>query len=261
MITSSGNTKVKYVQRLQSERRFRQRERAFIVEGTRWVSELVGLTTTAPTILFYTETWVQVPKHASILHQLKGPKQPVTDEVMAVMSDTDTPPGVLAVLPQPSHPLPDTPSLLLILDGVSTPGNLGTMLRTAAAAGVDAVLLGPGSVDAYNPKVVRGSMGALLRLPVHSLDWAEIGAMTAGIDVWAAVVDVGAVAYTAVNWQPPSALIIGGEAWGITPAGLTLASGHVTIPIAAKTESLNAATAAAVMLFEARRQRTAVVIR
>ncbi|MCA9977889.1 MAG: RNA methyltransferase [Anaerolineales bacterium] len=256
MITSPGNSKVKYIRRLQSERRFRQREQAFVVEGTRWVSELAGLVTTAPINLFYTETWAKVPEHAAILHQLNAATQPVTEAVMAAMSDTDTPQGVLAVLPHLPRPLPPSPNLLLILDGISTPGNLGTMLRTAAAAGVDGVLLGPGSVDVYNPKVVRASMGALLRLPIHSLDWDEMATVTKHMSVWAAVVDEDARAYTAVSWQSPSALMIGGEAWGISDEGRRLATGCITIPIQADTESLNAAIATGIILFEAVRQRT-----
>lgn len=255
MITSIGNSKVKYVRRLQSDRRFRQREGFFVVEGTRWVSELAGLTTTVPIMLFYTSAWMQTAAHASILHQLDGPKQLVSDDVMTAMSDTDTPQGVLAVLPQLSHPLPSAPSLLLILDGISTPGNLGTMLRTAAAASVEGVLLGPGCVDAYNPKVVRGSMGTILRLPIHSLDWNEIAVVTKAMQVWAAVAEEAAQVYTAVPWQQPSALIIGSEAWGVSPEGRQLAVNGITIPIQAHVESLNAAIAAAIILFEAQRQR------
>ncbi|MCP4363294.1 MAG: RNA methyltransferase [Chloroflexi bacterium] len=256
MITSLTNSKVKYVRRLQRDRRFRHREKMMVVEGSRWLSELLA-SQLAPQQLFYTADWQAA--NADILQQLTElahlPPLPVSPAVMAAMSDTTTPPGIMAILPQPNLPLPGQPSLLLILDGINTPGNLGTMLRTAAAAGADGVLLGPGCVDASNPKVVRGSMGALLRLPVLSLSWAKIGEIVQNIAVWVAVVN-GGKGYTAVPWQNPSALIIGSEAAGVSPQAQQIASGSLTIPMYAATESLNAAIAAGIILFEARRQRS-----
>lgn len=256
MITSITNEKVKYVRRLQNDRRFRQREARFVVEGTRWLQDVAAASALHPSLLFFTPAWGESATNAQLLLILGGQHYPVSEAVMATMSATETPQGVLAVLAQFTLPLPTQPSLLLVLDGVSTPGNLGTMLRTAAAAGAEGVLLGPGSVDAYNPKVVRGSMGAHLRLPIHSLDWGAIAQIVQGMAVWAAVVTEG-VDYTAVSWTPPSALIIGSEAWGISENGQQVATGKVTIPMAAQTESLNAAMAAAVILFEAARQRRA----
>lgn len=256
MISSLSNAKVKYVRRLQTDRRFRNREKHFVVEGTRWLTELVTMARPAA-MLYVTERWLETAVHAQILQQLTsvGQSAPmlVSDEVMQAMSDTNTPAGVLAVLPMQPRLLPDQPTLLLILDEISTPGNLGTMLRTAGAAGVDGVLLGPGCVDLYNPKVVRGSMGAHLRLPIHSQTWAEIAATVANMNVWLATIEADLV-YTAVNWQQPSALIIGSEAAGAGAEARSIASG-ITIPMHAATESLNAAMAAGIILFEAARQR------
>ncbi len=257
MITSITNDKVKYVRRLQTDRRFRYREKQVVVEGTRWLTELIELAH-PPALLFYTERWLETAVHAQILQQLTSLGQSTSyitsEEVMQAMSDTSTPAGVLAVIPMPQRPLPDKPTLLLVLDEVSTPGNLGTMLRTAGAAGADGVLLGPGCVDLYNPKVVRGSMGAHLRLPVHSQSWAEIAKTVRGMQVWVATVQAERP-YTAVDWQQPTALIIGSEASGAGHNALALATGHITIPMHAATESLNAAMAAGIILFEAARQR------
>ena len=253
MISSLANAKIKYVRRLQAEKRFRAREKAFVIEGTRWVSELIQLSR-IPELLFYTEAWLNSAANAPILHQINGPKQVVSEPVMAAMSDTQTPSGILAVLPIQPLPLPDAPSLLLILDGVTNPGNLGTMLRTAGAAGVDGVLLGPGCVDAYNPKAVRGAMGAHLRLAIRTANWTEIEQLTARMSVWLAAAD-GEMAYTAVSWQPPSALIIGGEASGAGEQARQLATAAIHIPMRAATESLNAAVATAIILFESARQR------
>jgi TrmH family RNA methyltransferase len=173
---------------------------------------------------------------------------------MAQASDTETPAGILAVVEFVPLALPQPADLLLVLDRVADPGNMGTILRTSAASGVDTVLAGPGCVDIYNPKVVRSSMGALVRLPVLSLPWPDIEQAVAGMAVWLAAAD-GRTSYTEVDWQQPSALIIGSEARGAGQQAYELADGTITIPMATETESLNAAVASAVILFEALRQR------
>jgi TrmH family RNA methyltransferase len=109
-------------------------------------------------------------------------------------------------------------------------------------------------VDPYNPKVVRGSMGAILRLPLRPATWDEIEQLVHGLDIWLAAARDG-VAYTAVDWRRPSALLIGGEARGAGAAAERIASGRVTIPMRDATESLNAALAAGILLFEVARQR------
>ena len=252
MINSLQNSKVKYVRRLQADRRFRAREEAFVVEGTRWLTELLTYPKPARH-LFATADWLKNPQQASLLSDL-GAVQPVSAEVMAAMSDTETPQGILAVLDRVKRPFPPNPSLLLILDSIRDPGNLGTILRTAGAAGVAGVWLGPGCVDAYNPKVVRSSMGALLRLPIADGSWAEIGESVKGLAVYLAAAD-GELVYTAVNWTHPSALIIGSEASGAGQQARQLAQHQIAIPIKSHTESLNAAIAAGVILFEAVRQQ------
>jgi TrmH family RNA methyltransferase len=257
MITSSSNNKVKFVRRLQSERRFRRREKLFVAEGERWLRDVIAQNV-SPAMLFCTVEWQEKPENAAYLSQVAAQSGltpvPVSADVLQAMSDIESPPGVLLVLPWSPPPLPPRPDLLLVLDNIRTPGNLGTMLRTAAAAGVDGVLLSPGCVDPTNPKVVRGGMGAQLRLPIKIAKWAEIGEILAPLQVWAATLD-GEAVYTAVDWTAKSALIIGSEAHGAGPQARALADGAVTIPMAAATESLNAAIAAGVLLFEAARQR------
>jgi RNA methyltransferase, TrmH family len=255
MITSASNPKIKYVKHLQSDRRFREQEHAFVAEGTRLLAELVQFDI-APLMILATDRWLTSAESRSILAHpgLSVILEVVNDNVMSAASQTQTPPGVLAVAPIHDRPLPNQPTFLLILDQVANPGNLGTMLRTAAAAGVDGVLLGPGSVDAYNPKVVRGGMGAHLRLPIISADWAAIGQYLTGLSVWLAAAN-GSTSYTAVDWRSPSALIIGSEAAGAGEQADRLATGRVTIPMHQATESLNAAVAAGIILFEAVRQR------
>ncbi len=253
MITSRSNAQVKHVRKLQADRRYRTDQGAFVVEGGRWLQEVVdaGL---QPLAVYITPDWQTNPDNVPLLDALAGSPLLVDESVLAAMSDTAASPGVLAVLPVEPRPLPTEPDLLLILDAITNPGNLGTMLRTAAAAGVDGVLLGPGTVDPYNPKVVRGSMGALLRLPVVQATWAEIGQRTAGMDVRLAAAQDG-TAYTVVDWTRRVALLIGNEAQGAGREAEALATGRVTIPMVDSTESLNAAIAAGILLFEAARQR------
>ncbi|MFZ0547070.1 MAG: RNA methyltransferase [Candidatus Promineifilaceae bacterium] len=243
------------MRRLLSDRRFRQRENAFVIEGTRWLAEMVSFKERLQLVLV-TEQWLQGNRH--LLETLNVDEssglQVVTEQVIAHASDTETPSGVLGVVEIVPLPLPEPPQWLLILDRVADPGNMGTILRTSAAAGVDGVLAGPGCVDVYNPKVVRSSMGAHLRLPVLSLSWQEIEDKVAGMAVWVAAAD-GRTSYSEVDWKRPSALIIGSEARGAGQKAYTLAHESVNIPMAGETESLNAAVAAGVILFEGQRQR------
>lgn len=254
-ITSVHNERIKYIRSLQ-RRRVREGEGCFVVEGTRLVEEVVraGI---EPALVLSTAGWAAKEAGRRLLPALAaltredGGVWPVTEAVLAAASDTKTPQGVLAVLPFVR--LPSRPGLLLVLDGLRDPGNLGTILRSAEAAGAGEVILTPGSVDPYNPKVVRGAMGAHFRLPIASLAWPAIAERVTGGSVWLAD-PAGETTYDAVDWRSASALIVGGEAAGAGEEAAALASGRLRIPMADGTESLNAAMAATVLLFEAVRQ-------
>jgi TrmH family RNA methyltransferase len=144
----------------------------------------------------------------------------------------------------------------LILDGIADPGNLGTILRTAAAASVGLVVLAPHCVDPFNPKALRSAMGAHFRIPIARQSWDEIAGAVSGLSLYLAD-SGGTLPYYNVDWRGPSALIVGGEAHGADPHARQLAGATVAIPMGSAVESLNAASAAAVILFEIRRQRTA----
>jgi TrmH family RNA methyltransferase len=252
-ITSVHNERVKYVRSL-ARRRVRRREGRFLVEGTRLVGEVVraGI---QPTLLLYTEEWAATQDAAHLLPPLSLAEEGAwlaTADVLASCADTMTPQGVLAVIPD-VHLEPRS-GLVLVLDRLRDPGNLGTILRSAAASSVGQVMLTRGTVDRYNPKVVRGAMGAHFYLPVAELDWPAISNRIAGRKVWLADTS-GRAAYDVVNWTQPSALIVGGEAEGASEQARALATGSVKIPIASETESLNAAMATTVILFEADRQQ------
>lgn len=251
-ITSAHNERVKYVRSL-ARRRVRQREGRFVVEGTRLVAEVVRAGV-KPALVLYTEAWAATPA-SQLLPGLAAAEEgawEVTENVLAACAETEAPQGVLAVVPF-VH-LEPRPGLVLILDQVRDPGNLGTVLRSAEAAGVGQVLLAPGTVDLYNPKVVRGAMGAHFRLPAASLDWPQIAERVAGRAVWLADA-AGEATYDQVDWTAPSALIVGGEAAGAGQKAAVLATGRVCIPMPGGAESLNAAMAATVVLFEVARQR------
>ena len=257
MITSLQNDKVRAVRALQAQRRVRQRERRFVFEGTRLVEEAVRAGVPPDFVLYTAQVEADTRGNALLtsLRQMNVPCYAVNEAVMAACSDTQSPQGVLAVLPIPTHPAPEHPTLTLILDRVRDPGNLGTILRTALAAGVEQVLLTPGTVDASNPKVVRAAAGAHLHLRIVMLGWEAIAAAVAGSDVWLAEAS-GETPYTAVDWTRPVALCVGGEATGAGEEARALVGGRVSIPMVAEVESLNTATATAVILFEVVRQRT-----
>lgn len=254
-ITSPRNERIKYIRSLH-RRRVRDGEGRFAVEGTRLIEEALSAGI-EPALVLYTERWAAKDPGRRLLPAIialegaEGKIWPASEAALAAASDTQTPQGVLAVLPF-VH-LPPRPGLVLVLDGLRDPGNLGTILRSAEAAGVGEVILPPGSVDPYNPKVVRGAMGAHFRLPIACLAWPAIAERVSGGAVWLAD-QAGQTTYDAVDWRSASALIVGSEASGPGDDALALASGRFRIPMVGGTESLNAAMAATVVLFEALRQ-------
>ncbi len=231
-----------------------------VIEGLRLVREAVDASVEIVEG-FYTTDFASDPRGAALLERMRHlpiTLLHVTDEVLAAMSDTETPQGLLAVLPIPTLPDDLSSGLTLLPDRIRDPGNMGTMLRTAWATGVRRVLIPPGCVAPTNPKVVRAGMGAHFHVPVRKVAWEEVAPMIAGDTIWLAEAE-GGVPYDRVDWTGPVTLIVGGEAHGAGPQAQALAEGrHVTIPMAPGVESLNAAMATAVLLFEARRQRLAV---
>jgi TrmH family RNA methyltransferase len=173
------------------------------------------------------------------------------------LSDVQTPQGILAVFPIPSlRPDLAAPApLALVLDRLRDPGNLGTLLRAAAGAGVSAVYLTPESVDPWNAKVVRAGMGAHFRIPLLPFDAEARDALLDRLPRRVIAAADATRPYDAVDWTAPAALVIGGEAEGVSPALTAWGTEAVTIPLRGDVESLNAAVAGSVILFEAARQR------
>jgi TrmH family RNA methyltransferase len=256
IIATTANESVKYARALH-RRSTRYRERAFITEGVRAVEAGIqaGI---QPAFLFYTPAATDLTRARSILSQAEqqGAKiKAVSERVMAAMADTVTPSGILAVFPMLPASVPSPLTWALVLDGLRDPGNLGTILRSALAARVQLVLTTVGTVDVYSPKVVRAAMGAHFSLNLLvDPPWPAVEGALHGLQVLVATPRQG-TPYWQVDWPQPTALLIGSEAEGISAKAEKLATGYAMIPMAEQVESLNAAVAASILLFEGARQR------
>jgi TrmH family RNA methyltransferase len=257
MITSPANPKLRYVRHLE-RRSFRAREGRLPLEGVRLVSEALdsGL---RPAFVLVSAPLAACPGGPGLRARLEADGVPVLEVAPGLLGElcqTATPQGVLAVVPDLAPPWPERPSLVLVADGLRDPGNLGTLLRAALAAGADGALLAAGTVDAGHPKALRAGMGAHFRLPRRAVGQSDLAGALDGLAVWVADAR-GELAYTEVSWRERSAVVVGGEADGPGAALLALARGSVRIPMVGPAESLNAAMAGTVILFEAARQRAA----
>lgn len=255
MITSSGNAKIKLVRSLMGRSRHRKTERAFIAEGVRLLEEALAVDWPVEFILFDQSL---SERGLNLLQNFEEDANMEVSEIsaalMAEISDTETPQGILAVLQRKKFPLTQSPSFIIIADQIRDPGNMGTLLRTAEAAGAEGVLLAPGTVDAFSPKVIRAGMGAHFRLPIHPLTWEAIKAYLDGLPIFLATSGEGLTLWEA-NFKQPCAIMIGGEAFGASTAGEALANQRVSIPMPGRAESLNAAIAAGILIAEVLRQR------
>jgi TrmH family RNA methyltransferase len=257
-ITSIRSPRVKAARQL-AKRAFRERSRAFLAEGPQAVREALGM----PGVL--TELFVTGPareRHGDLVAQAAAhgiPVHGVSGEVMAELAQTVTPQGLLAVCRFIDVPLAELaaarPRLVAVLANVRDPGNAGTVLRTADAAGAQGVIFTAASVDPYNSKCVRSSAGSLFHLPVvvgASPAEAAAALRGAGLQLLAAdgsadrVLDVGG---SDPRLAGPTAWLFGNEAWGLPADLLALADAAVAVPIYGRAESLNLAAAAAICLY------------
>lgn len=253
-ISSPQNPRVKLVKQLQSRAKTRRQEARLVLEGARLMADALA-SGARPEFVFFEAQAAQGGATAELLAALGASAIPcleVTPALLRDMADTETPQGMLGVFPWPDLPIPDDPALVVVADGWRDPGNLGTLLRTAAAASVDLVALTPGTVDPFNPKVVRAGMGAHFRVPVAWLAWDELAAHYPQHAVYLADAH-GEVVFDAVDWTQPSLLVIGGEAHGFQAEARRIPHTTIHIPMAPGAESLNAAVAASILILAARR--------
>ena len=268
MITSTSNPRIKKVAEYCKKAKARKADSVFIVEGIRMLREIpVNLIKE----VYFTSHFAKnlSADDSSILKAIRMGKdvfsEEVSDDVMMKMADTKTPQGVIAVVSQKSWEMkellgknPEEDALLLILENIQDPGNLGNMFRSGEGAGVTGIIMSADTADVYNPKVVRSTMGALFRVPFIYVDnipeTVEKLQKKHDIKSYAAHLK-GKQSYDKLDYKKGTAFLIGNEGNGLTKEAADAASEYVIIPMLGQVESMNAATSAALLTFEAARQR------
>lgn len=255
-ITSVKNERVKAAAKLVSSAKARREQGLFVLEGLRLCMDVVRSDLRCAE-LFVSEEFCE--KHAAEFEALAAVSDEVflvNDAVLEKLSDTRTPQGVCGVVHMPA----DGASLLgagladaklLLLENVQDPANLGAIARTAEALGLSGLLVS-GGCDVWSPKALRASMGALLRLGVEEVHAVEAvkAAAAAGFATYASTPDADAVPVTDADFSGSTLVVVGNEANGVTPETQAACSARVTIPMAGRAESLNAAAAGAILMWE-----------
>ena len=240
-------------------RKARERQQRFVAEGLRTVETLLASPLDVVGILA-TEALRADDRGATLVASAEArgiPVLTVTEQELESAADTDTPQGVLAVAAIPNQPLasPSGPVRYLVLDALQDPGNVGTVVRTAAALGVSATLTLPGTVDVWNAKVVRSSMGALFHHPVHAVSWEVLEAFLPAhaVELWATDMDGESLPSVSAGVVPDRmAVVVSNEGAGLSPHVARAVQRTVSIPMAPGVESLNVAVAAAIVLYALR---------
>ncbi len=267
MITSTSNEKIKNVVLLTKKSKARKEQGLFVVDGERAVFEIPYESIAQ---LYYCGDRLSAKGNAfvegfkSFLITAEGLLEEVSDNVMSVMSDTKTPQGIIAVVKMPDFSLEDIiktndkyKPFVLLLENLQDPGNLGTIFRTAEGAGATGIIMSQDTVDVYSPKVVRATMGNILRMPhIYTDDfYGTIEILKAsGIKLYAAHLD-NSVEYNKADYKDAVGFMIGNEGNGLKRETADMADSYIKIPMHGKLESLNAAIAAAVLMYECLRQR------
>lgn len=256
MITSTANQQVKLLVQLNKKAKLRDTKDLFVAEGPKMFRE-------APKDriekVYFSESFFERHKGDSVWSDLSC--EVVQDSVFRVMSDTQTPQGVLCLVRQYHYTLEEllqkeNPTLL-ILENLQDPGNLGTIMRTAEGAGAAGVILSKGSVDMYNPKTIRSTMGSVYRVPffyTEDLEKALSRIKEKGIPSFAAHLE-GSEIYDRKDYRKGAAFLVGNESNGLSRELAACADTRIRIPMEGKLESLNASVASSILLYEAYRQR------
>lgn len=250
-ITSSSNTKIKYVRSL-AQKKAREENGEYTIEGIKSVRDAITsdreITAVYVSFSFYENEAFDYPENVPLYR--------VSDGVFEKMCDTKAPQGILTVVKTENDSVELNPEKSYIYcDGINDPGNLGTIIRTADAAGFGGVMLSEGCVDLYNPKTVRSSMGSFFNMKVMRGVTADklSGYRRNGFEIFGGTLSEDSVDYREADFSKPSIIVVGNEANGISEAVLKICT-HVKIPILGKAESLNAGVAAAILMYEAVRK-------
>lgn len=261
MITSIQNSRVKKVVQWQTKAKERRRDGVFLAEGLKmfgeapadWIREVYVAESALGKCHSDAGMWEKLVRCGF---------EEVTDEVMQRMADTQTPQGILTVLKQPEYDLDQLLTaqrgLYVVLEDLQDPGNLGTIMRTGEGAGVTAVVMSRGTVDMFNPKTVRATMGSIYRVPfiyVDNLKEILQKMQHLGIRTFAAHLQ-GKEYFTGNSFVESTAFLIGNEGNGLSKEIADSADKYIRIPMEGQLESLNAAVACALLIYEAKRQRT-----
>lgn len=258
MITSTSSGQVKHVLLIQKKSKARKEFQEFVVEGIKMVEE-------APKDMivkvYASETFLKSNKeYIEGLKLNDGQVEAVSDHIFSHMSDTQTPQGVMALVKMRKYDIDDIygqNALIIGIENLQDPGNLGTIVRMGEGAGVTGFVISSNAVDIYNPKTIRSTMGSIYRVPfVYANDFAdEIRKLKEnGVKVYAAHLK-GKCDYTEADYTKPAAFLIGNEGNGLTDMAAQTADTLIKIPMKGSVESLNAAIACTILTYEAVRQR------
>lgn len=260
MITSTSNQQIKKLSLLMKKAKERKEQGLFVVEGVKMFGEaprewLAGV--------YVSEQFVSNEEHHKLLSDV--PYEIVADSVFRAVSDTQTPQGILAVVRMPKYTMDDMlrgdQTHLLILESVQDPGNLGTMVRTGEGAGITGVVMNRTTVDLFNPKTIRSTMGSIYRVPFVVADDLEQTLQMLkkrGVRLYAAHLK-GQKQYDAFDYTGATGFLIGNEGNGLSDEIANAADSYIRIPMEGQVESLNAAISASLLMYECNRQRRNVL--
>ncbi len=259
IITSIKNPHLQLVRSILNDTKTRKESGLFVLEGVRLAEEAHQNGVVLHSAFYSSALSERGKKVISEINNGNLVVYEVDETLLGKISSTENSQGIILVAQMEKKPIPPSTDLVLILDSIRDPGNMGTIMRSAAASGVKIVLLSPGCVDAYNPKVVRSAMGAHFRLNIQQMDWLGIGnyckhELNPPLHILLADAHSQTNLWNA-DMDQPIAVIIGSEADGASHAALTLSDEIIHIPMPGGFESLNAGVAASIILFEVTRQR------
>lgn len=256
MITSNSNPQVKNLIQLSKKAKARKDQGLFVVEGKKMFSEVPEGWLHQ---VYVSESFLFEPENKALL--LGAEYEVLSDSVFKAVSDTRTPQGILALVRMPEYTLSQLlageRTHLLIAESIQDPGNLGTMFRTGEGAGITGVILNKTTVDVYNPKTIRSTMGSIYRVPfvvAENLSRTLTELKAAGVQLYAAHLK-GTMSYDEPDYKKPSGFLIGNEGNGLSDEIARMADTYIRIPMEGKVESLNAAIAATLLMYEVNRQR------
>lgn len=247
MISSRQNVNVRLIRELLRNKSLRDEQGLFAAEGDHLCGELVH---SGIRVRLAAYTQKAAEKYPDTVRALCGSVNAVeiTDELAGYISDTKAPQGLFVLAEVPEAALPNNAERVIVLDGVQDPGNVGTIIRTAEALGIDGVVLCANCADMWSPKTLRASMGSAFRLPVVRSERSELSALLNGFSIYAAMLDKTALKLGDVEFPTRTAVVIGSEGSGISAEMRRMCDHSVYIPIQGA-ESLNAAVAAAILMW------------